>query len=385
MTDKPTKASLEKELKRTQREFAAARERYFDLYDLAPAGIFTLDAKGVLLEANHTVCVQLGVEREALVKKPFSESVFPEDRDAFARHLERSADQAAPPAIELRMTRPGAAPFWARVELTLGYDADGALIRRGVLNDITEGARVRQDLVRLRAAVDHAHDGIAIADMEGRIQFVNLAWAKMHGYAKDELLGRPLAMFHTKEQYERDVVPFNKEVLARGSWVGEVGHVRRDGTTFPTWMSTVLLHDADDKVTGLIGMASDMTERRKAADDLARALGEREAILKAIPDIFYRLDADMRLQDWNQVFERVTGFTPEELKGRHALAFFDADKAIAEDGIREAVEKGRTYRRCRIVARSGEAIPYDWSAAALRAPDGRLLGLVGIGRAVAAG
>lgn len=356
------------------------RARYVDLYDLAPVGLFTLCAKGRIMEANLTVAAMLGLEKSLLLKRPLSEFVHPEDRDAFRSLFKKFPSKDAPPYFELRMRRAVAPPFWARLERTLGHGSDGALLYRVVMSDVSERERTQADLLRLRAAVDQAHDGLAIADMEGRLQFANLAWAKMHGYAPEELLGRPMSISHTAEQMENDVIPFNKKVLKEGSWAGEVGHLHRDGRTFTCWMSTVLLHDADGKVTGLVGLADDITERRRSEEAFARVLAEREAILKSIPDLFYRLDADMNLQDWNMVFERVSGYPPRELKGRHALKFFKTDAKIIAEGIREAVEKGQAYRTGRFLTKRGEEVPVFWSAAALRDKDGVLQGLVGIGR-----
>ncbi|MBI2385553.1 MAG: PAS domain S-box protein [Elusimicrobia bacterium] len=377
--DKKTKPTAAQELSRTKRDLAALRERYVNLYDLAPVGLFTLSATGRILEANLTVAAMLGVEKDLLLKRPLGAFVDPEDRGAFRRTFRKFPSKEAPPYFELRMRR-AAAPFWARLERTLGHDSRGALLYRVVMSDVSERVRTQTDLLRLRAAVDQAHDGLAIADMEGRLRFVNRAWGKMHGYAPDEMTGQPMEISHTPEQMERDVLPFNKKVLGEGSWAGEVGHVRRDGTTFTCWMSTVLLHDAEGKVTGLVGLADDITERRKSEEAFARMLAEREAILKSIPDLFYRLDADMRLQDWNQVFERVSGYSPQELKGMHALKLAGSDEKIAAEGLKTALEKGLNYRTTRLLTKRGEEIPIFWSAAALRDKDGVLLGLVGIGR-----
>jgi len=306
--------------------------------------------------------------------------IHPEDRDRFLGHCRSFLKKQAVPHIELRMQRALAPAFWARLEMTLGHDADGGVLCRVVINDVTERVRAQADLLRLRTAVDNAHDGIAIADMEGRLQFSNLAWAEMHGYSPAELLGKPLAISHTRKQMEEEVLPFNKKVLALGSWAGEVGHVRRNGEIFTSWMSTVVLRDAEGKAVGLIGMADDITERRRAEEVLARILTEREAILKSIPDLFYRLDAEMNLRDWNAVFERVSGYAAEELKGMNALSFFKTDKKAIAEGIEEAIKNGQAYRKGRLLTRQGTEVPIFWSAAALRAADGSLQGLVGIGR-----
>ena len=65
------------ELRRTQEELEASRARYFDLYDLAPVGYFTLSEQGLILEANLTAARLLGVARGALVKQPLSRFILP--------------------------------------------------------------------------------------------------------------------------------------------------------------------------------------------------------------------------------------------------------------------------------------------------------------------
>lgn len=377
---KTPKIPISVRLRRAESELASMRERYFDLYDLAPAGIFTLSETGVIQEANLTLATLLGIERSLLAKRPLVDFVHPQERGRFEEHCRLFLKKQATPHIELRMQRARPPEFWARLEMTLGHDADGGVLCRVVMNDVTERVRAQADLLRLRAAVDHAHDGIAIADMEGRLQFSNLAWAEMHGYSPAELIGKPLSISHTEKQMEEEVLPFNKKVLTLGSWASEIGHVRRNGETFACWMSTVVLRDADGQAVGLIGMADDITERRRAEEALARILVEREAILKSIPDLFYRLDAEMNLQDWNAVFERVSGYAAEELKGMNALAFFKTDKKLIAEGIEEAIKKGQAYRKGRLLTRQGTEVPIFWSAAALRAADGSLQGIVGIGR-----
>ena len=82
------------ELRRTQEELEASRARYFDLYDLAPVGYFTLSEQGLILEANLTAAKLLGVARGALVKQPLSRFILPEDQDIHYLHRKRSWKRA---------------------------------------------------------------------------------------------------------------------------------------------------------------------------------------------------------------------------------------------------------------------------------------------------
>src|SRR5664279_3368242 len=69
------------ELRRAQGELEASRARYFDLFDLAPVGYFTLSEQGLILEANLTGAGLLGVGRRALVKQSLTRFILLEDQD----------------------------------------------------------------------------------------------------------------------------------------------------------------------------------------------------------------------------------------------------------------------------------------------------------------
>lgn len=128
--------------------------------------------------------------------------------------------------------------------------------------------RGESQIAQLGAAVEHAVDGIALANMEGYIQFVNPAWARMHGYEPEELIGKHLSVFYTLEQLREEVEQFNQKVLREGSGASEIEHVRRDGSIFPTWMTSALVRDAEGQTIGLVATARDITEQKKLLVDL---------------------------------------------------------------------------------------------------------------------
>jgi len=145
------------------------------------------------------------------------------------------------------------------------FDASGEPYAvAGVSTDITIVKDAEDQVRQLAMAVEQSLNGTAIADMEGFIQFANPAWAGMHGYQVDELIGQPLAIFHTEEQLQNEVEPFNQKIIEVGSNQGEVGHKHKNGTVFPTWMTVVLLKNDDGIPIGLIASAQDITERKEA-------------------------------------------------------------------------------------------------------------------------
>src|SRR5664280_312943 len=71
------------ELRHRELELEASREKYFDLYDLAPAGYVLLNEKGIISEANLTAATMLGRKRGDLVGQPLSRFMHKEDHDIY--------------------------------------------------------------------------------------------------------------------------------------------------------------------------------------------------------------------------------------------------------------------------------------------------------------
>lgn len=135
---------------------------------------------------------------------------------------------------------------------------------------IAEAKRVEQTIRNLTIVAEQATEGIAMADQNENLRFVNTAWAKTHGYAnKAALVGKPISMFHTEEQFRSDVSGFIKEAKHRGSLEGPIWHMRSDGTTFATQTKMIALKDGHGNVTGLIVFAID-TDATSQAEELLR-------------------------------------------------------------------------------------------------------------------
>jgi len=131
------------------------------------------------------------------------------------------------------------------------------------LRDLSEIKKEQRHLLVFQEAIKQSLDGIAMADLDGKIQFVNAAWATMHGYDPGTLIGEHLSIFHNEEQLVEDVAPFNKKVIMNGFNSGEVGHITRAGHIFPTYMSVALIKDSSGVPIGFVAIAHDITQQKK--------------------------------------------------------------------------------------------------------------------------
>jgi len=143
---------------------------------------------------------------------------------------------------------------------TIGYQA--------TYIDITADKENEKSLLDYKIAINQAADGIAMVTLDRKITFSNTAWAKMHGYTSEELHGVDISMFHTTEQMHQEVEPHFEMLVKNENYSSEIGHKRKDGTIFPTWMSTSILKDTAGNVAGYLGVAQDITLRKAAEKEL---------------------------------------------------------------------------------------------------------------------
>ncbi|MBF0502017.1 MAG: PAS domain S-box protein [Candidatus Riflebacteria bacterium] len=126
----------DEELRRVQLELEVSRARYLEFYDNAPIGYFTISEHGLILEANLTAGVLLGLARDALIKLPFTKYIVSEDQDAFYLPLKQLFSTGTSKVCELRMKKGDGTQFWANLEIASPQPGVSACL--AVMSDITE-------------------------------------------------------------------------------------------------------------------------------------------------------------------------------------------------------------------------------------------------------
>jgi two-component system sensor histidine kinase/response regulator len=296
---------------KSELERRALAEHYGYLTRYANDIILLSDEQGRILEANDRAVAAYGYSGEELLGLSRRDLRTPEAQ-ANVESLVKRLEQEDGVVYETTHRRKDGTAFPLEVSSRLIH-IDGKRFYQSIARDITERKRAEEELLEFKTAVEQSGDGIALSGLDGRLRWVNEAWARMHGYRADEVIGRHLGIFHTQEQLETEVNPFNERLLATGSNEGEVGHARKDGTTFPTWMSTTLLMDANGKPFRLLAMARDITERKRAEEALQESEARYQVLIRTAMDGFIVADLEGRLLEVNDAYCVMVGRSREEL------------------------------------------------------------------------
>lgn len=217
------------------------------------------------------------------------------------------------------------------------------IFRRSSKGEITvDGHKQVEQLLRhLGMIAQQTDEGIAMVDLKGTIHFVNMAWAKMHGYeTSNELLGKQISVFYTKEQIKSDVVPLIEKARREGWSVGVVEHARRDGTTFPTQMKTTVLKDEGGTPSGLMVIITDITECKRLEESSGETTTEGKELKEQIEQLQHEITEHEQAEEHLRQEAGELTAANEQLK-RQITEREQAKKELMEqlDALTEAIEE----------------------------------------------
>lgn len=158
------------ELRLAQQEMEVSQNRFRDLYNFAPVGYLTVSEAGLILEANRTAAILLGVETVALVGQAFTHFVLPDDQDIYYHHRAAIFETEEPQTCKLRMLRVGDEPFWARMETAPGSVGwQEPLLCRIMLSDINDGVMLAAERTQVEVKYRQIQKTESLGLMAGAI------------------------------------------------------------------------------------------------------------------------------------------------------------------------------------------------------------------------
>jgi PAS domain S-box-containing protein len=258
-------------LRQTEARLRESEERFRTTFEQVGVGLGHLTLAGEWTWVNRRLCQILGYTREELLQKSCLEVVCPEGLQTLLEHKRRVvAGEAEHFALEQRCRRKDGSVFWASWTVSLARSPSGEAEHLvTVVDDISVRKWTEENLRLVRAGIDGSSKAVAITDPEGRLSYHNRAFVNMFGYRAAELT-EPLAQvaLYADQAIGRAVF----EAIMHGrAWQGEADMVANDGRHIPVEVRADAIRDERGQLIGLIGVHTDITERRKLETQLRQA------------------------------------------------------------------------------------------------------------------
>ena len=371
------------ELVRSQEALRESEDKYRNLVEESFDGIFIQRGPNIVF-ANKRLNKMLGYEDGELIGQNHWLLYHPDYQKLTRERAQaRMGGEEVAHRYEVKFQRKDDSWFYGEVNaraITFPHDEENGI--QVWVKDIDERKQAEERLRFLSSAVEQSSEGMAVADMEGNLIYVNHAWVEMHGYESfEELTGRHLSIFHDSEQLKNEVKPFNEMVMENGYHKGEVGHICKDGKPFPTLMTTTLIKDESGKPIAFSGIAKDITDIKRAQEALRESEGKYRLLVENQTDLLVKIDREGKLRFVSPSYLKMFDTTEAELFGKTFLPVIHPDdREITAREMKKLYAPPHTaYVEQRVMAKDGW-IWLAWLGTAVLDEEGRVTEIMGLGR-----
>lgn len=330
------------ERKRSEEKLRSAQERFEKVFSHSPLGtVLSSIPDGKYMEVNDAFLELTGFQREEVIGHTSLELnlIDPKDRAKIMKELRQTG--AYKSGVAPIQTKKGETKYVRIYSQEITIDAEKFFL--AIHEDITERRKIEEALKkseeRYRGLVEHASDGIFLADANGQYIEVNPSGCAMLGYTREEILTKKISDLIPSDDIA--ATPLRLDELRQGKTVRtERRLIRKDGTLVPVEISARMLPDGR-----LQAIQRDITERKKA-----------EQILRKKDDLLAQMGQLAQVGGWEFEVNTLKGSWTDEVARIHDMdvsqetnaeiglsVYHDESREKIETAIRQTIDSGIPY------------------------------------------
>jgi PAS domain S-box-containing protein len=363
---------------RTLQAHQESESRLFSLIDNIPDLIYFKDADGRYIIDNRAHIQFMGAAKsEDILGKTIFDFCPSELAEKFSED-EMSVIRSGEPLLEkeeIVLHRGTGEKRWHLTSKIPLFDSLGNV--KGVIgvdHDITKRKRAEEKINMLAQTVKSVSECISITDMEDRYIFVNDAFLKTYGYSEEELIGNSIEIIRSPLNDPELTKTIRPGTLA-GGWTGELINRRNGEIDFPISLSTTPLRNEAGKIIGMVGVATDITERKRTEEKTVSTLSILESTMESTADGILVADGRGKIVRLNMKFKEMwnipeaiiiakddngaLGFVLDQLKEPEVFIntvrdLYDTPEKISFDVLE--LKDGRVFERYSQPQRIGDSV-----------------------------
>jgi len=261
------------ESKKAEDELLESELKFRAFFENSMDAIFLTSPDGSTLSVNPAACKMFGYSEDELISLGKLGIEDQADSRLSALLLKRKSQGKA--RGEVTFIRKDGTHFPAEISSSVFKNQEGIDRSNMIIRDITKRKSAEAEITMLAQSLKSISECLCISDSNDKILFVNESFLKTYGYELYELIGQQISIVGSSNN-PKSVVDSILNPANGGEWKGELLSKRKGGSEFPIFLSTSIILDQNNQPIGLIGVATDITERKRAENELIEAKNKAE-------------------------------------------------------------------------------------------------------------
>ena len=254
----------EKEL---EERLSETEEKYRLLVEESLNGTYIVE-EGKWTYVNPKFAAIFGYSTEELVSQPIEKVIYKDDIDLVRYNLnQRLNGDIRGIQYKFRGVKKDGTLITVEVLGNRYKNADKTAIF-GTLVDITEANKATEKLRMASKVFENTIEGVAVTDRDGEIQWVNPAFTVITGYNSDEAIGKNPRILRSEKHNTEFYEEMWRSLIEVGQWQGEIWNRRKNGETYPEWLTISAIKDEDGKTAQYVSVFNDISERVKREEHI---------------------------------------------------------------------------------------------------------------------
>jgi len=337
---------VEEQRKASMDRLKAGEEKYRTIINTSQDITYAINTEGRITFISRQVA-KYGYTPHELIGRHILEFAHPDYRhnisQAFAKAVKTGATG---PQINYLLKKKDGSYFHAEQKSGVIKKEGEPIMFSGVIRDVTERDQLRNRVIEnekmLQTLFDTAKDAIFIKDTRGRCVKANKAGASLFGMTSEQMSGKTDAEIFP-EGIASEVLGQDKQVLKNGEtlFVDNIRETPEGVRTFNVMKTP--LKNANGEITGLLGIARDITARKELENKIRESEETLSRIFDTATDIIFIKDLNGRYIKLNRAGDKLFGRKRGELDGKTDFNVFSrgaAEESVKEDS--EIIRSGKT-------------------------------------------
>jgi len=366
------------EQKKAEEKLKESEEKYRTLVEGSLAGTYIFQDGKFKFVSGQILSIFGFTPQEVLNTRKILEIVHPEDRKKVIKlFISNLKGDISKSGFQFRIIKKNGEIAWVEVLNNLiNYEGKPALL--GTMLDITDRIKAEQRNRIMSQLLLSLNDAVVLTDENGNILEVNDAFCRITGYSKDEVIGKNPRILKSGLHDANFYKEMWDSILTKGYWKGEIINKKKNGEFYFALLSISSIKDEVHGLTYYLGIQSDITERKKAEEQIRYQAN----LLENVNDAIIAADLNYRITSWNKAAEKMYGYKAEEVIGKEISEVVKVEfPGLTREQVRQILqEKGFWQGEAIHYNRFGEKIYVSSSLSIIRDINGNPIGTVGINR-----